>query len=151
MDSKIFSFYVIIYFILAFISSEETDWGKRFVGSIFASAIMTGITLYLWWLACIILFLIGYSIADKHPGSKGIIMPVTVLLIILTATGGIRFRNQLKEEDRAKERQQQELHQRAKQEVQQALELERQASQQKEKSNCRKILKNSSQANTAKI
>lgn len=119
MDS-IYYFYLIIYFILGLMYVKE----NKLVGACFVSVIMTGITIYLWWLACIILFVIGSSLSAKYPSGKGTIMTVTVVLIILTAVAGIRARNQIKEEQTAKERQQQEFRQRAEQESNQEREQE---------------------------
>lgn len=68
---------------------------KEFFISAFLSGIMTGLTLYFWWLTAIIIVLFGLGTAKKT--SNSLVLIGYIILAVIISVIGIRFKNEMKE------------------------------------------------------
>ena len=104
-------FYVVLYMILGLVIYHSIfeiwyfNFGKAMIAEIFGAfifaALMTGLTLKFWWLALIIIVLIGLVMSAKvqNPTGKKIVLGVFIVVAIITAVTGIKFNNQEKEKE----------------------------------------------------
>lgn len=70
---------------------------KEFLLSAFFGMILTGLTLYFWWLTAIILLLAGFGVSGKteNPSGKKAILVVFAIAAIVVAIVGINFKSQM--------------------------------------------------------
>ncbi len=69
---------------------------KELILSAFAGIVLTGLTLYFWWITAIILLLVGLGASGKteNPSGKKAIITVFVIAAIAVAIVGINFKSQ---------------------------------------------------------
>lgn len=70
---------------------------KEIVGAVILGAVMTGVTLYLWWLTAIIILICGVVLSKKF--SNHIILIGCVILAVIIAIMGIRFNADMKKNE----------------------------------------------------
>ena len=133
---NVMSFYVILYMIMGLIIYHAIfeiwyfNFGKALIGELFGAlifaVIMTGLTLKFWWVALIIIILIGLALSAKvgSPTGKKIVLVVFVVVAIITAITGIRYNKQEKEKQKEIERQRQEAAEEIERQKQEAAEEE---------------------------
>jgi hypothetical protein len=104
-------FYVVLYMILGLVIYHSIfeiwyfNFGKAMIKEIFGAFIfallMTGLTLKFWWLALIIIVLIGLVLSAKvqNPTGKKVVLGVFVVVAVITAIAGINYNRQDKEKE----------------------------------------------------
>lgn len=70
---------------------------KELILSAFLGALLTALTLYFWWIAAIILLLVGVGVSGKTENSSGkkAIMVVFCIAVIVVAIVGISYKSQV--------------------------------------------------------
>lgn len=113
-------FYVVLYMILGLVIYHSIfeiwyfNLGKALIGELFGAFVfallMTGLTLKFWWIALVIIILLGLALSAKvsSPAGKKIVLGVFVAVAIITAITGINYNKQEKEKEKEAERQEQE-------------------------------------------
>ncbi len=68
---------------------------KELIGSFLAGLMLTALTLYYWWIADIIIILVGLGFAGKseNPQTKKVILGAFVVLAIVVAVLGIGYKS----------------------------------------------------------
>lgn len=103
--------YVVLYMILGLVVYHSIfdiwyfNFGKALIKEIFGAflfaALMTGLTLKFWWIALIIIILIGLVMSAKvqNPTGKKVVLGVFVVVAVITAITGINYNRQEKEKE----------------------------------------------------
>ncbi len=104
-------FYVVMYMILGLVIYHSIfdiwyfNFGKALITEIFGAflfaALMTGLTLKFWWIALIIIILMGLVMSAKvqNPTGKKVVLGVFVVIAVITAITGINYNRQEKEKE----------------------------------------------------
>ena len=104
-------FYVVLYMIIGLVIYHSIfeiwyfNFGKAMITEIFVAfifaALMTGLTLKFWWIALIIIILIGLMMSAKvqNPTGKKVVLGVFVVVAVITAITGINYNRQEKEKE----------------------------------------------------
>lgn len=70
---------------------------KEIVGAVILGAVMTGVTLYLWWLTAIVILICGIVLSKKF--SNNIVLIGCVILAVIIVIMGIRFKADMKKNE----------------------------------------------------
>ncbi len=91
-------------FTVYYFGSLTNNLFKELFGAFLVGIILTGLTLYFWWLAAIIIVLAGVGFAGKtdNPQGKKVIMGAFVVFAIIVAIVGIGFKRQVKQKQEEK-------------------------------------------------
>ncbi|WP_022755757.1 YARHG domain-containing protein [Butyrivibrio fibrisolvens] len=86
-------------FTVYYFGSLTNNLLKELFGAFLAGLILTGLTLYFWWLAAIIIVLVGLGFAGKadNPQGKKVIIGVFVVFAIIVAFVGYNFKRQVEQ------------------------------------------------------
>lgn len=97
-------------FTVYYFGSFTNNLFKELFGAFLVGALLAGVTLYLWWLAALIIILAGVAFAGKteNPQAKKIILGAFVVMAIIVVIVGIGFKRQLRENREKKQEDSQE-------------------------------------------
>lgn len=99
ITNTMFSVIWIIWLVLSMVFCYKFIQGSgtsKFIVAVILSLMMTGLTLYIWWLPAIIVVLFGIGKAKQN--SNSLILIGCIILAVIIAATGIRFRKAMKEE-----------------------------------------------------
>ena len=105
MTDNIYLFYVVVYMIIGLVIYHGifTVWyfniskacASELVGAFIFALIMTAVSLYYWWITCIIILLVGLGVSAKigSPGGKGVVMIIAAVFAIYTGVAGYKLKH----------------------------------------------------------
>jgi len=114
---KIMLFYVVLYMIVGLVIYHSIfeiwyiNLGKALIAELFAAlifgSIMAGVTLKFWWIALIIIVIIGLALSAKvqNPTGKKIVLGVFIAVAVITAISGINYNKQQNEKEQSSSQQ----------------------------------------------